>query len=66
MSKEKGKKEWFKKLLAMFLLALNDFLFIVGAVFILVATYRYSTNIGLILTGVFFMFYSFLLSKQRG
>ncbi|MFB4260759.1 hypothetical protein ACE106_16575 [Shouchella clausii] len=59
-------KEWFKKLLAMFLLSLNDFLFIIGAVFILVATYRYSTNIGLILTGVFFMFYSFLLSKQRG
>lgn len=55
-----------KKILKGFLLFLNDFLFIIGAAFVLTAAYRLNANIGLILTGVFFMFYAALLSKKRG
>ncbi|MBT2167381.1 MULTISPECIES: hypothetical protein [Bacillus] len=55
-----------KKILKSFLLFLNDFLFIIGAAFVLTAAYRLNANIGLILTGVFFMFYAALLSKKRG
>lgn len=55
-----------KKILKGFLLFLNDFLFIIGAAFVLIAAYRLNANIGLILTGVFFMFYAALLSKKRG
>lgn len=65
MSEEKEKKKWFKKVVALLYLMLNDIFFLIGAAFILVATYRYSLNIGLMLTGVFFMLYSYLLSKQR-
>ncbi|WP_437132664.1 hypothetical protein [Bacillus atrophaeus] len=54
-----------KKILTIIMLFINDFLFIVGAAFILAAAYRLHTNIGLILTGVFFMFYAMLLSKKR-
>ncbi|MCI4128223.1 hypothetical protein [Bacillus haynesii] len=54
-----------KKFLAFLLLILNDLLFVVGATFILAAAYRFNTNIGLILTGVFFMFYAYLLTKKE-
>ncbi|TWO94523.1 hypothetical protein EUA41_19610 [Bacillus velezensis] len=53
-----------KALFSFFCLILNDLLFMVGAAFILTAVYRWSTNIGLILTGVFFMFYAYLISKK--
>ncbi|MBU8701170.1 hypothetical protein B4125_0137 [Bacillus paralicheniformis] len=53
-----------KKLLAFLLLILNDLLFVAGTAFILAAAYRVNTNIGLILTGVFFMFYAYLLTKK--
>ncbi|WP_371149650.1 hypothetical protein [Bacillus subtilis] len=46
------------------MLILNDLLFITGVGFILTAAYRWNTNIGLILTGVFFMFYAYLLTKK--
>ncbi|ADF59136.1 MULTISPECIES: hypothetical protein [Bacillus] len=54
----------FKKGFSFFLLILNDLLFMAGAAFILTAVYRWSTNIGLILTGVFLMFYAYLISKK--
>lgn len=53
-----------KALLSFFCLILNDLLFMAGAAFILTAVYRWSTNIGLILTGVFLMFYAYLISKK--
>ncbi|WP_144459999.1 hypothetical protein [Bacillus pumilus] len=45
-------------------LILNDLLFIGGCIFILLAAYRVNMNIGLFLTGVFFMFYAYLLSNH--
>lgn len=54
-----------KKIFNILLLFLNDFLFIIGAAFITTAAYRLNINIGLILTGVFFIFYAMLLSKKR-
>ncbi|MEH7875751.1 hypothetical protein V7685_17490 [Bacillus velezensis] len=53
-----------KVLLSFFCWILNDLLFMAGAAFILTAVYRWSTNIGLILTGVFLMFYAYLISKK--
>ncbi|MEG7334020.1 hypothetical protein [Bacillus sp. 0102A] len=53
-----------KKVFTFFMLILNDLLFVTGAAFILTAAYRWNTNIGLILTGVFFMFYAYLLTKK--
>ncbi|MCY8315782.1 hypothetical protein MOC71_03240 [Bacillus vallismortis] len=53
-----------KRGFSFFLLILNDLLFVTGAGFILTAAYRWNTNIGLILTGVFFMFYAYLLTKK--
>ncbi|MGG4365704.1 hypothetical protein ABEX45_15970 [Bacillus subtilis] len=53
-----------KRGFSFFLLILNDLLFITGVGFILTAAYRWNTNIGLILTGVFFMFYAYLLTKK--
>ncbi|UTQ07504.1 hypothetical protein NMK97_13970 [Bacillus amyloliquefaciens] len=47
-----------------FCLIINDLLFMAGAAFILTAVYRWSANIGLILTGVFLMFYAYLISKK--
>lgn len=55
---------YMKALLSFFCLILNDLLFMAGAAFILTAVYRWSTNIGLILTGVFLMFYAYLISKK--
>ncbi|MCR4365419.1 MULTISPECIES: hypothetical protein [Bacillus amyloliquefaciens group] len=54
-----------KKILTAMMLFLNDFLFIIGAAFILATAYRLHTDIGLVLTGVFFIFYALLLSKKR-
>ncbi|AKL76680.1 hypothetical protein [Bacillus velezensis] len=54
-----------KEILTAMMLFLNDFLFIIGAAFILAAAYRLHTDIGLVLTGVFFIFYALLLSKKR-
>ncbi|AFJ62850.1 phage-related protein [Bacillus velezensis YAU B9601-Y2] len=55
-----------KKIFAFMLLLLNDFLFITGAAFIACAAYRLHSNIGLLTTGVFFIFYAVLISKKRG
>lgn len=54
-----------KKIIAFIILAINDLLFIIGATLILIAVYRFNVNIGLIMTGVFFMFYSLLISLKR-
>lgn len=56
--------KYMKTLLSFFCLIINDLLFMAGAAFILTAVYRWSTNIGLILTGVFLMFYAYLISKK--
>ncbi|WP_144462616.1 hypothetical protein [Bacillus pumilus] len=53
-----------KKFIVHLKLLLNDLLFIGGCIFILLAAYRVNTNIGLFLTGVFFMFYAYLLSSH--
>ncbi|MBE7133903.1 hypothetical protein FT642_20140 [Bacillus paranthracis] len=58
------KKEYIIDILKLIMLLLNDFLFIVGAIFISIAAYRIHPSAGLFVTGVFFMFYALLLSKK--
>lgn len=55
-----------KKVLSFILMILNDVLFLIGSVFVTIAAYRFNINIGLLVTGVFFIFYALLLSHQRG
>lgn len=55
-----------KKILTAMMLFLNDFLFIIGVAFILANRYRLHTDIGLVLTGVFFIFYALSCSVRKG
>ncbi|QKJ41715.1 hypothetical protein SA286_10345 [Bacillus altitudinis] len=44
---------------------LNDLVFFAGAIFITIAAYKIHEIIGLLVTGVFFIFTAILMSRRR-